>query len=386
MYRIYIFTSTLLTALVALCIAAFCFVVDPFNIYPAVRGYSPEKTIDLFYHLRLHKPYAIENIQAEHLIIGSSRSASILPDLLAVPGEPAYNAALPGVSMREMRHVVEHALNIQPLKTLFIGVEYYMFRQGYALPDESHVLSRLSSPAANIGERISYRFYRFKDGWRSLFSADAIVRSFHALNGKATSQRSYEKDGTWHASASSLSPNWLYAPPVQQKYRNFTTMSDNLDMEEFRLLLDFCRDYRIKVSILISPFHGTMLNVVNLAGKWQDYLSWQREVIKVSAEYDNSIRIFGLETSTDIVFEAIGGPEPFFHDGVHYTSSGGRLITECLAGSSCDTKLQLTRLDETTIQGYLEKLDGTMEAYRTANDADYTRVLNWLKLNGKAAD
>jgi hypothetical protein len=384
MYRTYILTSTLLAAFFAACIVVFCFIVDPFSIYPAIRGFSPEKTTDLFYHLRLHKPYAIENIQAEHLIVGSSRSASLLPEFLAAPGEPAYNAALPGVSMREVRRVVEHAHNIQPLKTLQLGIEYYMFRQGYAAPDERHVISRLSSPVASIGERISYRFYRFKDSWRSLFSVDAIIGSFQALNGMGTSQRSYEEDGTWHANPSTKSPSWFYAWVTRKKYTDYTTMTDRLDMEEFRLLLDFCRDYDIKVSILISPFHAAVLNVINLAGKWEDYLSWQRDVVKISAEYGSSIQIFGLETSTEVVFEAIGSTDPFFRDGIHYTSTGGRMVTECLAGPSCDNKLEFTRLDESTIQAYLEKVDGTMKSYKLANPADYTRVLKWLKLDGKA--
>ncbi len=89
MHRIYIVTTAIPAAIAALIIVAFCFVIDPYELFPAVGGYSPQKKVDLFYHLRLHKPYAMEKVQADHLIVGSSRSARLPPAALAGPAQTA---------------------------------------------------------------------------------------------------------------------------------------------------------------------------------------------------------------------------------------------------------------------------------------------------------
>jgi hypothetical protein len=70
MYRTYLLMSTVFATLLALMVVVFCFFVDPYNLYPSLNFYENEQEADLFYHLRLHKPYAMEALKPDHLIAG----------------------------------------------------------------------------------------------------------------------------------------------------------------------------------------------------------------------------------------------------------------------------------------------------------------------------
>lgn len=127
MFRSYNITTLATAFLVSLCIVVFCYIADPYKLYPAVPRLSPDASIDLFYVLRLHTPYEVERIRPSRLIVGNSRSAVLPPQLLQQPGEVAYNASLPGATLSELRRMVEHAHAIQPLQQVLVGLDLQMF-------------------------------------------------------------------------------------------------------------------------------------------------------------------------------------------------------------------------------------------------------------------
>ena len=384
MHRIYIYTSAVFAAIVAFCIVAFCFVVDPYAIYPTFRTNESGENIDLFYHLRLHKPYAMENIRPRHLIVGSSRSARLPPTPFASVGESAYNASLPGVTMREMRRMVEHADSIASLQSVFIGVDFYMFRKGHSELDDHYEDARLRKPNASVGDKVAHRMQRFEDNWRSLFSVDALLGAFEAMSGKNTSQRIYHSDGTWEAViAGQKSSRRVYSMLVRQKDEDFTTQPDELDMTEFERLLDFCEGAGIRTTVFVSPFHASIMNAVNLSGKWQRYLAWQRQVTDAVERSGADIRLLAMESSSSAVLEPMEAGKPFFQDGVHYTADGGESVIACLAKDDCSDDLRFTILEGSNIEDYLSAVDRRMKDYKKTNPADYKLLLKWLKSAAK---
>ncbi|MEP5567766.1 MAG: hypothetical protein ABJN62_08035 [Halioglobus sp.] len=377
MYRTYFLISALCTALLVIVVAAFCFLADPYDLYPSID--DNELDPDLFYHLRLHKPYAMESQRAEHLIVGSSRSARLPPAFLTEGNEASYNAALPGVTLREMRLLVEHAQAIQPLKTVVIGVDYYMFRQGHSEIAEHFEEERLRKVQPTIGQSLAHRFQRFEDNWRSLLSVDALINSWKTRYGEAESQRSYKHDGTWEAELSTQkSGSWFFSMLVRQKYQDFTQKTDQLDMTELNALLKFCDDHDIQTLVLISPFHASIMATVDMAGKWPQYIAWQRQVIRTSSHYANSARVLALERSPDLVLEKIDSDSRFFQDGVHYTSQAGRQLMHCLSAGECDSKINLVTLNSSNSASYLNTVTQLMESYRHSNPEDFAKVQKWL--------
>jgi hypothetical protein len=380
MHRIYIYTSALFAAIFAFCIVTFCFVIDPYAIYPTLGTHESDENIDLFYHLRLNKPYAMENIRPRHLIVGSSRSARLPPGPFASAGENAYNASLPGVTMREMRRMVEHADSIASLQSVFIGVDFYMFRKGHSELDDHYDDARLRKPNASVADKVVHRMQRFEDNWSSLFSVDALLSAFEAISEKHTSQRIYHRDGTWEAViARQKSSRHVYSMLARQTYDDFMTQTDELDITEFDRLLDFCENAGIRTTVFISPFHASIMNAVDFSGKWQRYLTWQRQLTDAVERSGADIRLLAVESNSNAVLESMDAGIPFFQDGVHYTAGGGESVIACLTNDDCSDDLQLTVLGRSNIEDYLSSVDRTMKGYKETNTADYKLLLKWIK-------
>lgn len=379
MHRTYVLTSAALATLLASTIVIFCFLADPYAIYPSVAGSGEEGEVDLFYHLRIHKPYAMASRRAQHLIIGSSRSASLPPQPLAAPQEVAYNASLPGVTLREMRRMLEHAQVIQPLKSVVVGVDYYMFRQGHSDLIDHYEDSRLYRVQPSLWQSLARHFQRFEDNWKSLLSVDVLLSSWQKFYGKDTSQRRYYPDGTWKATPGTRkSATGLFSMLARQKYQDFSDETDTLDPGEFNKLLEFCAEHNIRVSVLISPFHASIMNTVDIAGKWESYLQWQRMVIKLSDPYADTVQVYGLENSPQLALEAMEASPRFFHDGVHYTRQAGRQIMSCLTSPICEPPIRFTALHADNIDAYLAEVNELMRNYPDTNPRDHTRLLKWL--------
>ena len=131
MFRTYLLSTTALAALLIAGIVLFTHRVDPYWLYHLQGARDDEASFDLILHLRLHKPHAIRAFKPQHLVIGSSRLAAVPPRVL---GERSYNASLTHISMHEIRRMTEHAQAVQPLQSVYLGIDYQMFEQGHAAP------------------------------------------------------------------------------------------------------------------------------------------------------------------------------------------------------------------------------------------------------------
>ena len=359
-----------------LCAASLTYIIDPYGLYPPLPGLSSGKTIDLFYHLRLHKPYAMQRTPADHLIVGSSRSARLPPQKTGATG---YNASLPGVSLREMRRLVEHAHVINPLQSVLAGLDYYMFREGHKESEIFYKDHRLLRQNPGPLDLLGYCYRRIEDYWLSLLTGNALLDSVGALKSAARSNRKFNLDGTWEViSPRGRTPNWFYARLMKEKYQDFSTKTGRRDFTELSRLIAFCAENDIPLTLLISPMHGMSMNAVNAAGKWNDYLSWQREVVVLGGNWPETVSILGLENNLQIIHEAMDAADPFFQDGVHYTGNAGARIMQCLYGE-CGPGSRLAKLYPESIDGYLLQVDRLMQGYPAANPRDYARLVKWLE-------
>ena len=370
MERSYLVKTVCVLMASLLCAASLTYITDPYDLYPPIPGLSSGETIDLFYHLRLHKPYAMLRTPADHLIVGSSRSARLPPQKTDATG---YNASMPGVSLREMRRLVEHAHVIKPLQSVLVGLDYYMFREGYKESEIFYKDHRLLRQHPGPLDYLGHGYRRMEDYWRSLLSRDALLTSLVTLQGVGTSNRKFNADGTWETiSPPGRTPAWFYARLTRQIYQEFSTSSCRRDLSELSHLFAFSAANGIPLTLLISPMHGTIMNAINAAGKWSEYLRWQREVVDLGANWPETVRILGLENNPQIIHESIKAAEPFFRDGVHYTNNAGARIMQCLSGD-CGESFQLVKLDPESIDGYLLQVNRLMRGYPAANPRDYAQ-------------
>jgi hypothetical protein len=419
MSRSYTITALATVFLGSACIVAFNFIMDPYKLYPAVPGISPETSIDLLSVMRLHTPYAVGRVRPSVLIVGDSRSAVLPPQLLAQPGEVAYNASLPGATLREMRRMVEHAHAIKPLSLVFIGVDEPMFRdirandaaqndgnsesktgtgqseQQFAIdpalqlsldsisenviPEEPHRYRKVNS---SLADKWLYFYQQLEDYWRGLFSLDAIMDSWSIVLGLGSNGRAYNDDGSWNVGGFDANiPIRNYQSMVQQTYMSSSlTKSTPTDMDELTKLLDFTEAERIHTILFIMPIQGLLQNTIALADAWEQYLDWQRELVNLVASRNSDTRIYGVEDRPKIVLEAIGEQENLFFDGVHITRHAGIELFTCLA-AQCGPDLQPTRLDNRSIDSYLGQVDALRKRYAQENPAVLAKARKWLNLD-----
>lgn len=377
MPRSYAFTAvgTLLLTLAA--IAIFSLSINPYKLYPKVSGLSPEISVDVFHYLRLYKPYAIERSRPDHLIVGSSRAARLDPQPLQEGGGTAYNAALPAATLPEIRRAIEHAQAINPLSSVLVGLDYYMFLPPDELAIDPGPDERWKNPDAGIIEAIAHRYQRFEDFWRSLLSVDAMIDSWSALVSTEPSPREYREDGSWNTGAH-VDTKYHYAMTLRKHDREFRNEVGPTDFEELQKLLDFTAANNIEVSLLISPMQGLLLHAAHYVGAWNTYLDWQRALVSLANKHSADAKIYGMEDNPALVLESMRAEDPFFVDGVHYKRKVGTQITRCI-GRSCDSQLRPTPLDNQSIEAYLEQVEALRGQYERAYPTELRAAHKWLE-------
>jgi hypothetical protein len=375
-YRIYLLGTSAVAVLLACCLATINFVIDPYDIYPATGTYSPTGRPELISHMRLHKAYALRHQRAEHIVIGSSRSASLPPGVL---GKAAYNASLPGVWMRELRLMLEHAHTVRPLKSVFISLDYYMFREENAGKMRADFApDRLLKPAPPALNRLAQYHQRATDYWNSLFAVDALLESARMISGGNNQRVDYMDDGTWIGTPEKP-PRWLYSYVNQKRTREFLAESGALDFREFEALLDFLAANNVDTTLFISPYHGSVMNSVRLAGAWENYLAWQQMVSNSVSAYGTGMRVAGIEHNAAIILEAIDSNNPFFTDGMHYSLEAGRSIMECVTKERCTDRVAVHLLGPDNTEEYLRDVDRLMKTYPDKNPGDFAALQGWLE-------
>ncbi|CAA0123802.1 Uncharacterised protein [Halioglobus japonicus] len=405
MPRNYTITVVATAILAAICIAAFSFIVDPYKMYPKVPGLSPETSIDLLFIMRLQAPYAVENARPSVLITGNSRSATFPPNLLSEPGEVAYNASLPGASLREIRRMVEHAQAITPLKRLFIGVDWDIFLKNAldesasgkgkrkidpklqrlekllaanVLPDNEHRYRKIDP---SLADRWSYAINRLEDFARSLFSMDATKDSLNIVFGSGPNGGAYHDDGTWDLEGNSPHPPMArYQRMVRKTYINSVNAEfTGTEMGELAELLDFTETHGIQTILFLLPVQGLLSNTMAFAGAWEQRLDWQRELVTLVNAHRSNTAIYGVEDQERIVLEAVDTPQPLFIDGVHLNRSAGAELLSCLIGI-CNLDMHPTRLDDKSINSYLKQSEKLRIQYAQENPGQLTKVRKLLGL------
>ena len=355
--------------------------VDPYGLYPRIPKLSPKQPADLFWYLRLHKPYSMQQVEAEQLIIGSSRSARLSPAYLVDGDGVAYNASLPGITLRELRRMIEHAHVIRPLTRVVAGLDYYMFRPGHS--NRAFVDERLRRVNPTPGQRMRLGYQVVLDRWSSLMSVDALLDAYSVIGNAESSRREFRADGTWEARApQERTGNRQYSMLARQKYEEFSEGGDEIDLAELLAALDFCKTQGIEMILLVSPMHALTLNAVALSGRWEAYLDWQRQLVEVAGSHPARVRLYGLENNARLITDPIKAERPLFNDGVHYASRVGDLVLSCITrgGSGCSEELQPMRLDGGSIDSYLVELTRSMQTYPQTHPREYAALRRWLKL------
>jgi len=379
--------SYILTVLtLALLTIGFTLRSDPYGLYTPLQGLEEQKRLDLFQHVRLYKPYAIDELRPRHIVTGNSTAGRLIPAEIFGGDEPSYNAAIPGGTWYELLRQVEHAQQLRSLETLVVGLMYGMFRVGQ--PDSRPGFEEARLLDGEPGQESRKFFQLCRDAWSSLFSRGALKDSILKRTGFLLSQRGFYADGSWDTNLETRRVNMIYSMISIQKYAEFSTLTMARNYRGFERLLDYAESNDIRVLLFITPFHAHIMNAIELAGQFEAFQQWQREVVAVAGR--RGIPIFGLETNRSLILEPIGRDAVMYHDGVHYTRHVGRLIGACLravlTNLDCGGHIALIRLDAGNIEAYLAEVARIAGDYPRTNPEDYAKLRRQVEKTRKRLD
>ena len=363
----------------AILLVATSYRLDPFRLYEGAEQEAYENTADLFWYMRLHKPYRIIAVRPDSLITGSSRAGRLPPEPMARGQGRAYNAAIPGATLYEILRTIEHAHSVEPLRRVLLGVDYAMFRRDQARTLTGFADNRLFMDHPSPGDRLRFHWQRLLDAWNTLFSRGALTANINSARGLRQSRRDFFGNGTWSSGFNREEKPWVYAMLSEQKYAEFSRDDGALDFSGLEQIMRFCEEHGIELTLLLSPTHAHLMNAIARAGGWPHYIDYQREVVERAARFSDrgvEIRVFGAEHNRALVQEAPDSARDWFRDGIHYSLGTGTNLVACLYGdpSTCEPDRSPVELNRDNIDGYLEGVDRQRETYRTRRPEWYRKL------------
>lgn len=338
--------------------------VDPYGVIntPTIPKFNQSKP-EIITHERMYKAIEITRLKPQIILLGSSRTQwGLDPNnaSLAKNKLKAYNLGFSGANIYEVMRYFKHALANQPdLKTVVIGLDFFMFRE-HNPPASDFQASRLERTNINSQDLIN-----------ALFSLDALNASqktiiknlnlsyphYQISNGFFFNDYSKPLPGSSEEFA-----KWI--KPAFKAYGNYKISPDNL--KQLQNIIEICQQKGIDVKVFISPSHAIEAEAIQMVGSWEQFEQWKRELVKITPVWDFS----GYNSITG---EPIRNEMKNYTDNSHYRKEVGDLLLSRLFDSNAekvpnDFGVLLTPKN---IESHLAKIRAARE--------------NWLIKNAKEA-
>ncbi len=281
-------------------IALFNWAVDPYALYntPQISGFNKHKT-DVYKYTRISQAYNSWEQAPEHILLGSSRSYFGFADEVQLPnGRKLFNLALPAGNFYEAYRYFLHANQRQPLKSILIGADMFMFNRHFAI-NETFSDKRLATDAQGR-KNSSFQLTRLREHFNSLLTGDALQTAVRTVNkqrlvekyqlqadeGRAVSlARDVRKHGTRTAFLriqGSYPAKWC--PPPVGTFSLGDTQQPESPMGALRQLLRYAYAHNMEVTLFISPSHAYLWEAMSMTGLWQSFEDWKRLLVIINQE------------------------------------------------------------------------------------------------------
>ena len=314
-YKQFNLTFLLAAFLPVLGVGLFNFIIDPYDIFnsPNLEKLNDVKVAD-DNNDRLFKAVDIIRIKPTTIILGSSRSKQgINPDNpLFKNKQPAYNLAINGPNVYEVKRYLQHAItNQKDLNLVVLGIDFFMFNKF------------LENQPSFLENRLEKKYIIPQDAINALFSLDTLDKSWQTVNEsiKKDDDPNYGINGFMpHRKANDGNTKWRFNSAIKQyfDFHNQYELSEQY-VNDFREIVSICQENNIELMVFISPSHATQWEAIRVTGKWDTFEQWKRELVKFVPVWDFS----GYDKITT---EPIEDQMSNYTDNSHYTPSVGNLV------------------------------------------------------------
>ena len=333
-----------------LALAAFNFVVNPYGNFeiPGIPGIS-ELHLGFNRQPVLAKALAVERIRPASIILGNSRPESGYdPGYDGLVELPAYNLAVGGAGIGEVRRLFLETVAAGGLKRVLLAVDLTMF-----------------DPSLETTQRIPDAFL-LTDEFGRIPGAGRKWRRlvFTLLSGTAASD-------SWWSLRHQNDPEVAYLPSGQRDEsaderqierrggsRVVSLRAESLLLEHtlrdvasasfrgrYAALLGKVREivavslqHHIRIDIVISPIHARYSYVYAAAGLWPTYEQWKRDLASIAARSARRVAVWdfsGVSECTSETMPQAGDVTTkmlWFRESSHFRSRLGALVFDRVYG------------------------------------------------------
>jgi hypothetical protein len=282
--RYLVVAGSLLGGLLAL-VAACNWFVDPYGLFdsPRIDGVNARKT-RADQEVFQFKAAAVARSRPRTLVLGNSRAEiGFDPDGASWPAamRPVFNGALPGTGPGAAARMLSIASAQRVPDVVLLGVDFPDFlrapgereapleRAGIGPPERPGLETIGRSLVSLDSLRNSLLTVATQ---RSPFATEVTASGFNPLRDYVALVRN-EGHGQLFAQKDAE-----YAARLRSGPRDVTVpgAQDSPEFAQVREIVRFCRENRVRLRLVVYPYHADVLETFDHAGLWQAYERWKR--------------------------------------------------------------------------------------------------------------
>ena len=317
-FRAYNWVFFITTFIPMLSVGLFNWTIDPYDLFntPNWWGINHEK-IKKDNNDRLFKTMDIIRLKPKVILMGSSRTKQGLnPEHPAIKNNRlAYNLAINGPNLYEVRRYIEHAIANQPdLQQIILGIDFFMFN------------SSLENQPSFEEKRLEKKHIIPTDAINALFSIDTFNVSKETIAASLKTEdknNSYSENGFMpNRNADDGETKWRFGQSIKLYFELHSDYQFSQQYwSDFIKIVELCRQNNIDLKVFISPAHATQWESIKVTGRWDIFEQWKRELVNITPVWDFS----GFNSVTS---EAIKTKMTNYVDNSHYSPMIGNLILD----------------------------------------------------------
>lgn len=348
------------------------------NPYAAFRSLDDVPFIDHQSRLgtRIAKAEVMRRYEYDTLLLGTSRTLiGLNPDSEWLPGKSAYNAGFRAGRVVEMELALNHAIRHQPIKDVFLFLDFSMFRVRELTSIgvyDTQLNPELDRAKYYADMLLSYSTLRYS--LRAIRDAISGSGGDYTLSGWKKIPSRDDAGGNPRQRFDVILETF-----VNDRNGFFTLAKyDEEQMEILRRMTQTCADNDIRLVIAFSPFHATFSEAVYQSGKWDVFEEIKKKTTEMAAEVNPDTEVWDFAVFTPETEEPIGdarvrGSLQYYSEGSHFNSTLGNLVLRRVYGDGEPSHFGVLMTPE-NIDAHLADVRADRERWAAENPMEVERI------------